>query len=162
MLQPNRRTSSTPDLTNPALRQFSPSQNSPRVQHDPNPNDSVVFQFSNPNELPSAGPSSRASTPSSAYGGGGNGVGGWIERMNNVQHRSTIPQAKRRKTEDQDGSQDGANAAPRGGSGILGEYVKDKRKEANGSTASQALTVDLTSGMTTPYPFHPLVVTNPY
>lgn len=82
--------------------------------------------------------------------------------MNNVQHRSAIPQAKRRKTEDQDGSQDGANATPRGGSGILGEYVKDKRKEANGSTASQALTVDLTSGMTTPYPFHPLVVTNPY
>lgn len=75
-------------------------------------------------------------------------MGGWIERMNNVQHRSTIPQAKRRKVEDRDGSQDGSNGAPRGGNGgILGEYVKDRRMEANGSSASQAMTVDLTDGM---------------
>ncbi|KAH7149984.1 SNF2 family DNA-dependent ATPase [Dactylonectria estremocensis] len=147
LLQPSRRTPNTPDPTNPASQQFSSSHNSPRLHHNPSANDSVVFQFSNPNDIPSAGPSSRASTPSSAYGGGANSMGGWIERMNNVQHRSTIPQAKRRKVEDRDGSQDGSNGAPRGGNGgILGEYVKDRRMEANGSSASQAMTVDLTDG----------------
>lgn len=75
------------------------------------------------------------------------GMSNWIERVHNVHNRSNVPQVKRRKLEDRENSQDGAVAPVRGGGGILGEYVKDKRKEGNGSASSQALTVDLTDGM---------------
>lgn len=145
LLQPNRR-NTTPDSQTPTLRHFSSSQISRPHSHS-NPSDPVVFQFSSPNESASAGPSSRASTPSSVHANGANGVGAWIERMNNVQHRSNVPQPKRRKTEDWELSQDGGPALVRGGSGMLGEYVQEKRREADGSTASQAMTVDLTDGI---------------
>ncbi|KAI5463322.1 SNF2 family DNA-dependent ATPase [Mariannaea sp. PMI_226] len=144
LLQPNRR--NTIDASNPALRQLSAPQTLMRSQPTSNPNDSVVFQFSSPNDSPSAGPSSRASTPGSMHANGVNGVGGWIERMNNVQHRSNVPQPKRRRTEDWEMSQDGGPAVIRSGSGILGDYVQENRGEADGSTASQAMTVDLTDG----------------
>ncbi|KAF5002542.1 hypothetical protein FDECE_10606 [Fusarium decemcellulare] len=147
LLQPNRRTSSSTDLASSAHRQFSPSHNIQRSSQPPPMNNSVVFQFSSPNDTPSAGPSSRSSTPGSNYANGPNGVGGFIERMNNVQHRSFVPQAKRRRVEDMEGPHDGATAPVHGGAGILGEYVKEKRKEANSSTASPAMTVDLTSGI---------------
>lgn len=77
--------------------------------------------------------------------------------MNNVQHRSNVPQTKRRRIDESEGSQDGTNTPIRGGSGILGEYVREKRNEAKGSTVSQATTVDLTSGtafLTLPPPFY--------
>ncbi|KAI8689888.1 hypothetical protein LRP88_13812 [Fusarium phalaenopsidis] len=146
LLQPNRKTPSSPDLTNPAQRQFSPSQNLQRNLQRPQANNPVVFQFSSPNDTPSAGPSSRSSTPGSSYTNGTNGAGAFIERMNNIQHRSVVPQAKRRRVEDREGSHDGQAPTVRGGSGILGGYIQEKRKEANSSTASPAMTVDLTSG----------------
>ena len=109
-------------------------------------NNSMVFQFSSPNDTPSAGPSSRSSTPGSSYANGFNGAGNLIERMNNVQHRSVVPQPKRRRTEDSEGVHQFMTPV-QGGGGMLGQYVTDKRKEANSSTASPSMmTVDLTSG----------------
>ena len=106
----------------------------------------MVFQFSSPNDTPSAGPSSRSSTPGSSYANGFNGAGNLIERMNNVQHRSVVPQPKRRRTEDSEGVHQFMTPV-QGGGGMLGQYVTDKRKEANSSTASPSMmTVDLTSG----------------
>ncbi|CAM1511418.1 Fc.00g089310.m01.CDS01 [Cosmosporella sp. VM-42] len=172
LLQPNRRTATTPDAPNAAPRQYYSPQNGPTSQPYANMgnmgnmgnmsnmnnvnnmnnmnmnsiNDPVVFQFSSANGSSSAGPSSRASTPGSIQGHSTNGMGNWIERMNNVQHRSAVPQVKRRRVGDREGSHDGTMTPIHGGSGILGDYVNQKRKEANGSTTGQALTVDLTSG----------------
>ncbi|UZP42169.1 hypothetical protein NXS19_009985 [Fusarium pseudograminearum] len=109
LLQPNHRAASSPNLANAAHGQFSPSplqqaqmyQQRPQMSMNSN-NSSMVFQFSSPNDTPSAGPSSRSSTPGS-YANGFNGTGNFIERMNNVQHRSVVPQPKRRRTEDSDG-----------------------------------------------------------
>lgn len=112
-----------------------------------NNNNSMVFQFSSPNDTPSAGPSSRSSTPGSSYANGFNGTGNFIERMNNVQHRSVVPQPKRRRTEDSEGVHQFMTPPVQGGGGMLGQYVTDKRKEANSATASPSMmTVDLTSG----------------
>lgn len=110
----------------------------------------MVFHFSNADDSSADDPPSEPGTP----GPGAprpNGVGGWIERMNNVQSRSTVPQAKRRKTEDGQDFAAMANDIPvRGGSGVLGDYVKDKRKEADGSGLQQTFTVDLTGGKLCP------------
>jgi hypothetical protein len=68
--------------------------------------------------------------------------------MSNVQSRSSVPQPKRRKVDDPEAEQNGTSVPVRsGGGGILGGYVKEKQKEANGSMASPAMTVDLTDGM---------------
>jgi hypothetical protein len=73
-----------------------------------------------------------------------------IERMNNVQDRSSVPVAKRRRIEedlDDQGSQSGFNS--NGSSGMLSEYVKQKQQEGQKapSAASQSqTTVDLTGG----------------
>ncbi|EXA48392.1 hypothetical protein FOQG_05843 [Fusarium oxysporum f. sp. raphani 54005] len=155
LLQPNQRAVSTPNLVNSGQGQFSPSLHhahpaqrmQPRPQMNMNMhNNSMVFQFSSPNDTPSAGPSSRSSTPGSSYANGFNGAGHFIERANNVQHRSVVPQPKRRRTEDSEGVHNFMTPPAQGGSGILGQYVTDKRKEANSATASPAMTVDLTSG----------------
>ena len=67
--------------------------------------------------------------------------------MNNVQSRSSVPQAKRRKTEDgQDFAVRTNNILVRSSSGVLGQYVTERRKEAHGQGLPQALTVDLTDG----------------
>lgn len=68
--------------------------------------------------------------------------------MNNVQHRSNVPHPKRRKTDDaQDFAAKPSNMPVRSSSGILGEYVRDKRQGANGqATLLAAPTVDLTDG----------------
>ncbi|RBR06449.1 uncharacterized protein FIESC28_11072 [Fusarium coffeatum] len=153
LLQPNHRAASSPNLANTTHGHFSPStlqhnqsfQQRPHMNMNSN-NSSMVFQFSSPNDTPSAGPSSRSSTPGSSYANGFNGTGNFIERMNNVQHRSVVPQPKRRRTEDSEGVHQFMTPV-QGGGGMLGQYVTDKRKEANSSTASPSMmTVDLTSG----------------
>ncbi|KAM0563267.1 hypothetical protein ACHAPJ_000985 [Fusarium lateritium] len=146
LLQPNHRAASSPNLANSAQGQYSPSQHAQRLQQMPQMSNSMVFQFSSPTDTPSAGPSSRSSTPGSSYANGFNGTGNFIERMNNVQHRSVVPQPKRRRTEDSDGVHHIMTPPVQGGSGILGQYVTEKRKEGNSATASPSMTVDLTSG----------------
>ncbi|KAF5666232.1 hypothetical protein FHETE_6354 [Fusarium heterosporum] len=156
LLQPNHRAVSSPNLVNPAQGQFSPpcppSQQNQRMQQRPQmntnmQNNSMVFQFSSPNDTPSAGPSSRSSTPGSSYANGFNGAGNFIERANNVQHRSLVPQPKRRRTEDSENGFHHMMTPPvHGGGGVLGQYVTDRRKEGNGVTASPSMTVDLTGG----------------
>lgn len=66
--------------------------------------------------------------------------------MNNVQHRSTVPHAKRRKTEDGQDFAARTTIPVRSSSGMLGGYVREKQKEANGYGVSQTATVDLTDG----------------
>lgn len=160
LLQPNHRAVSSPNLANSTQGQFShpqsPLQQNQRMQQRPQMNmnmnmnmhnNSMVFQFSSPNDTPSAGPSSRSSTPGSSYANGFNGAGNFIERINNVQHRSVVPQPKRRRTEDsENGFHHIMTPQVHGGGGILGQYVTDRRKEANGATASPSMTVDLTEG----------------
>ncbi|KFA71969.1 hypothetical protein S40288_06229 [Stachybotrys chartarum IBT 40288] len=100
---------------------------------------SLVFQFSNASAPSSAAPSQ----PSSPGGREPNGVGNWLERMNHVQNRSAVPQPKRRRVDD---AQDSPTQIRRNGSGVLGEYVKEKAKEGGGSVSSAFETVDLTNG----------------
>lgn len=75
------------------------------------------------------------------------GLGNFVERMNNVQDRSDVPQPKRRKTENED---DMPNATPGfqgSGAGALGQYVQEKQIEGRvASTARRIETVDLTEG----------------
>jgi hypothetical protein len=106
-------------------------------------NGQVVFQFMSPNDSSSAGPSSNASTPGGSEYSSPNGQAQWIEQMNNVQGRPSVPQPKRRKTEDGMAYQ----VPVRGGSGILSDYVKEKRRESSETPTPQSQTVDLTSGM---------------
>lgn len=104
----------------------------------------MVFQFA------SADADGSAEIASNSYSSGGNGddtsrhVGQWIERMKNVQTRT--PQSKRRKLDDEEDPQKGQAMQFRGGTGILASHVHEQRKQANGSTVSQATTVDLTDG----------------
>ena len=113
----------------------------------------MVFQFSSPGAPDSTAPSSNASTPGSGSNDGtsiagsvgpGMGMGSWVERLNHVHERSAVPLPKRRKTQDGEFefTKDGTMHPIRAGSGVLGEYIKEKRKEANGT--SRAMAVDLT------------------
>lgn len=149
LLNPNRQIPTTPNPIRPTPRHTFPPQNGQYFQPDPNMNSSTVFQFASPNEVASAGPSSRASTPSSINGQGANPFPNLFDNLNNVQDRSTIPRPKRRRLEDQEGPQ--GNTQPmRGGSGGLGAYVKEQQKKGNGSTMASAMTVDLTDGIIYP------------
>lgn len=81
-------------------------------------------------------------------------MGSMIERMHNVEKREGRP-AKRQKKQHHDGDEEdsvkkkGASAQA-GGSGEMGEYLKEKRKELiEGQSGQQALVshiVDLTAG----------------
>lgn len=79
-----------------------------------------------------------------------------LERLNNVQGRSAAPQAKRRKLEtieldDSADEQQKRNSFGSGGSGILGQHVKDKRGEAaDMPSLSRMNTVDLTESIDEP------------
>lgn len=73
-----------------------------------------------------------------------------IERMNNVQDRSTVPVAKRRRVGDDSQDQGSRNGFHgNGGTGMLSGYVKQKQQEGQAATSitprSQS-TVDLTGG----------------
>lgn len=148
LLQPNRRANSVVDLRSSGSNQSLAGQyQASRERSNTAAPESMVFQFASANETSSSGPPSGASTPSNGDVPSANGVGTWIERMNNVQSRSSIPQAKRRKTEDgQDFAARTNNIPVRSSSGVLGQYVAERRKEANGQGLPQTLTVDLTDG----------------
>lgn len=88
-----------------------------------------------------------------------NGMGSMIERMNNVQDRSTVPVAKRQKMMSNDDSEGGPkNGFSRSSSGILSSYLKDKQRAAlpmlgvpaPASGGSHA-TLDLTGGNCSPF-----------
>lgn len=67
-------------------------------------------------------------------------------RMNNIQKRTSTPQLKRRKL-GSEGDSPATNGFRGGGSGVIGQYVKDKRDEAAQHTSARGVeTVDLTDG----------------
>lgn len=146
LLQPGRRQPINSRLGTPSSSS-NPASPVPAALRDRADSESsasnTVFHFATPadsaSDIPS-GPSTPGSiTPIS-------GAGSWIERANNVQARSAIPQAKRRKVEDfgNDGNQ--ANMPTRNGGGGLGDYVRDQQQQSNGALATKAMMVDLTSG----------------
>lgn len=147
LLQPGRRNTSIDDARN-----FMPNQS--RTWHQPTPEDransengnTVVFEFASSNATPvSTPPSGDSPAPGLPMP---NGVGSWIERMNNVQTRSAIPQAKRRRVDEGGDSPNGNNVSVRGSGSTLGDYVRERRREANGvsTLSASASTVDLTDG----------------
>ncbi|KAJ2988921.1 hypothetical protein NUW58_g3727 [Xylaria curta] len=74
------------------------------------------------------------------------GLGTMIERMNNVEHRTLVsPQHKRRRLETEQGfeSDPGFTA---GGSGMMGQHIKERREESKRASSTQVEMVDLTSG----------------
>lgn len=74
-----------------------------------------------------------------------NSMGSMIERINNVQDRSTVPLAKRQKLMDSD-NEGFKNGFSSGSSGMLSAYVKDKQRTGVPTGNAQA-TLDLTGGM---------------
>ncbi|RYP73707.1 hypothetical protein DL771_003420 [Monosporascus sp. 5C6A] len=108
----------------------------------------IEFQFSTPNDIYTTErkPSPLASHPASNghYMPQTNGFTSMIERMNNVEQRTSVPQPKRRKLqpEENNGLSRGFGS---GSGGILGQHVKEKREEAaNHPSVKRVETVDLT------------------
>lgn len=67
-----------------------------------------------------------------------------IERMNNIEHRTFVPQPKRRKLQNEEdiNFSHGFNGSS---GGMLGEHVKERREvAANHPTLKSVETVDLT------------------
>ena len=69
-----------------------------------------------------------------------------IERVNGVEKRTAaMPQSKRRKIETEESSEQKLRFS-NGGSGMLGQYVREKQQEAaQKAPCKQAVTVDLTA-----------------
>lgn len=110
------------------------------------------FQFSTPglseyHAHPSRPPSADSFAQSQPYTGQ-NGIGTMIERMNNVQDRSSVPVPKRRKVEQGLEGVNGKQAGFHGSSsGMLGEYMKQNQQEGQaGPSFAQFAPLDLTSG----------------
>lgn len=116
-------------------RSFNGSSNSPEVQ----------FQFSNPQDSFTANghpvQSNGYTTPNS------NNFNNMIDRMNNVEQRTFAPQLKRRKLESED-SMSSVGSFGGGGSGDIGHYVNEKRREATNQQlpTRRVEAVDLTDG----------------
>ncbi|KAH7030928.1 SNF2 family domain-containing protein [Microdochium trichocladiopsis] len=143
---------------NPALllnpKGFSPAAAAQKAQSrtstTPTPSldsPSFEFQFSTPSDVFEI-----ADSPVTSHHGSGadtpqgNGFGDMIERMNNVQKRTAAPQSKRRKLETE-GDSPSANGFRGGGSGVIGQYVKEKRDQAAQQSSARGVeTVDLTDG----------------
>ncbi|PMB70570.1 putative SWI/SNF-related matrix-associated actin-dependent regulator of chromatin subfamily A member 3-like 1 [Beauveria bassiana] len=145
LLQPGRRQPNNSRLGTPSSNPASPVPSALRDRMESESSSSnTVFHFAttadSASDIPS-GPSTPGSmTPIS-------GAGSWIERVNNVQARSAVPQAKRRKFDEVDDDGKTATVPTRhGGSGGLGDYVRDQQKQSNGAIATQAMMVDLTAG----------------
>lgn len=85
-----------------------------------------------------------------------NGFGGMIERVNNVEQRTHVPQSKRRRVEAVD-NKSALQHHGGVGSGMIGQYVKERRDEAASQTPSKRVeTVDLTdAGLLLSYSFFP-------
>lgn len=142
LLQPGRKSQSSTDVRSATSSHLSSPMSRERSNSDAS--NFMVFQFSNGYDSSDAyhsGPS----TPGSTTPITGNGVGNWVERINNVQTRSVAPQPKRRRVEDDLEQGKAQNIPVRSGSGVLAGYVRDQQKDANGAIATQAAMVDLTS-----------------
>lgn len=134
------------------MRHSTPSMQSPHMVHRQAPrsappsrkNTPLVFEFPSADDNRSVASQSGPSTPRSVGEPSTSGPGNWIERTHHLQNRSDVPQPKRRRTEDGQDAKFGVVMPMRSGSGVLGEYVKDKHKEPNGHSSSSSLTVDLT------------------
>ncbi|KAJ3479596.1 hypothetical protein NLG97_g8282 [Lecanicillium saksenae] len=144
LLQPGRRQPNS-RLGTPSSNPASPLPSALRDRADSDASaHNTIFQFStttgdSASDIPS-GPSTPGSiTPVS-------GVGSWIEHVNNVQARSAIPQAKRRKVDEFGNDRQTTNMPTRNGGGGLGDYVRDQQQQSNGALATQAMMVDLTAG----------------
>ncbi|KAG5950677.1 hypothetical protein E4U53_004596 [Claviceps sorghi] len=153
LLQPSRRGFSATDLRN--LPSGRPHSTNSQASHghgraSPAVSDQMVFQFTSTSDTSSNEHDHGPSTPTPPNGEAvaANGTGVWIERINNVQHRSTVPHPKRRKTEDaHDFAAKFSNVPVRSSSGMLGDHVKEKRQESDGQALlTAAPTVDLTDG----------------
>lgn len=123
-----------------------PQSGSAWLTQQANANGPQLFQFENPNETISG-----ASTPSysseSAHPTTFAGPGNWIEKVHNVQDRSEVSEAKRRKVDSED-SPGRSKIAMRNasGSGALGQALKDADADSNAAALPQTATVDLTDG----------------
>lgn len=145
LLQPTSNSSSNGSRTSSGMQTPPVS----RDRSDSDLNGSVVFQFASTNDSASDAIPSGASTPSSIHMTSANGVGSFVERMNNVQHRDSIPQAKRRKVDDEM-EEVGANTtqqAVRTGSSMLGGYIKEQQRQGTSTPTSDTMMVDLTNGI---------------
>lgn len=125
---------------------LAPSNSHSFSGHDPSASPySIPHHMSNvTNSLPNSPLHSLINSPP-------NGMGSMIERMNNVQDRSTVPVAKRQKMmSDDDGEGGRKNGFSTSSSGILSGYVKDKQREAQAEGASASgkahALLDLTGG----------------
>lgn len=147
LLQPNRKPAS-PSVQQPEPRSMPspvPHRTPSRASAPPNTNGTLAFQFATPNGPASAGPSSGPSTPPDSQPRNALGPGHFVERIHHIQERSEVPNPKRRKVEDEDAPK-GTKMAVRGGSGVLGQALKDQRQDSSGTSTPQSLTVDLTDG----------------
>lgn len=144
LLQPGRKSQSTTDVRSATSSHMSSPIS--RERSNSEASNSMVFQFASAYDSASDALHSGASTPGNLTPVTSHGIGSWVERVNNVQSRSLAPQAKRRKVEDGSELNQGNNMPVRSGSGLLGGYVKDQRKDADGAAATQAAMVDLTNG----------------
>ncbi|KAI0098208.1 SNF2 family N-terminal domain-containing protein [Nemania sp. FL0031] len=120
------------------------------------PNNGIQNHFLNgsgsstPVEFSFDSPGQQFSTPPTYYPastlGPPNGYGTMIERMNNVEHRALVsPQLKRRKLENGEGFESKPSFGA-GGSGMMGQHMKERREESKHSLTTQVEMVDLTSG----------------
>lgn len=156
LLQPGRRQPHGSRLGTPSSTPSSPLPFALRDRADSDSSTSnTIFQFTSTNDSASdipSGPSTPGSvTPVS-------GAGAWIERVNNVQARSTMPQPKRRKVDEFGNDEKITNMPTRNGGGGLGDYVQDQQRQSEGVIATPAMMVDLTSGMSNDCYFVPLPV----
>lgn len=78
-----------------------------------------------------------------------NGMTSMIERMNNLQDRSSVPMAKRRKIQEDMDDQTRNNGFSGGSSGMLSGYVQQKQREkqSNPNVSQSQSTLDLTGGI---------------
>ena len=77
----------------------------------------------------------------------GHGMGNMIERMHGVSQRDEHPSKKQKKTISDDENQKKAAFAGGGKGGEIGDYMREKRKEAQANVVPSGEVVDLTTGM---------------
>jgi SNF2 family DNA or RNA helicase len=130
------------------------TDNSPSPVPQRKPATNITFQFDSPSDSPSPMHSNGASMKNEHEQYGTNGsmgnpisIGGFVERMHNVSEREFHPQ-KRRKIEQDDVEVNEHKSSFNGGgkSGVLGEYMKQKREEGRQEAKARGTSraVDLT------------------
>ncbi|KAK1755748.1 putative SWI/SNF-related matrix-associated actin-dependent regulator of chromatin subfamily A member 3-like 1 [Echria macrotheca] len=143
-----------PDRVEPIPLPVNVRQNSTPVVHAPHITPIYQNGFRSPNglelQMGSSLQNGFASQNGSSLQNGfpQNGFASQIERLNNVQERSDVPQPKRRKTQtESDPAQPGSIFAMTS-SGILGEHIRQNEASADihKPAAKPAETVDLTEG----------------